>query len=75
MEEKTLLEGISQEVPGTSQDFHDLGLQECSYVTRGDIPGSLRDILAGTSMTWDYRSVAVTKGDIPGSARDIPGYV
>ena len=40
-----LLEGISQEVPGTSQDFHDLGLQECSYVTRGDIPGSPRDIL------------------------------
>ena len=40
-----LLEGISQEVPGTSKDFHDLGLQECSYVTRGDIPGSPRDIL------------------------------
>lgn len=24
---------------GKSQDFHDLGLQECSHVTRGDIPG------------------------------------
>ena len=39
-----LLEGTSQEVPGTSQDFRDLGLQERSYVTRGDIPGSHRDI-------------------------------
>ena len=28
----------------TSQDFHDLRLQKCSYVTRGDIPGSPRDI-------------------------------
>ena len=34
-----LLEGMSYEVPGTSRDFHDLGLQECSYVTRRDIPG------------------------------------
>ena len=38
------IEGIFQEAPGTSQDFHSLGLQECSYVTRGDIPGSSRDI-------------------------------
>ena len=55
---------------GTCQDFHDLGLQECGYVTRGDIqglpwPGTSGVWLcylrghARTSMTWDYRSVAM----------------
>ena len=65
-----LLEG---DIPGTSQEFHDLGLQECSYVTRGDIPGSPRDIPGlpqpGTIQECSY----VTRGDIPGSPRDILG--
>ena len=43
---------------GTSQEFHDLGLQECSYVTRGDVPESPRDI-PGLPRPWDYRSVAM----------------
>ena len=38
-----LLEGTFQEIPGTSQNFRDLGLEECSCVTRGDIPGSPRE--------------------------------
>ena len=40
-----LLEGTSQEVPGTTQDFHDLGLQKYSHViaSRGDILETTQD--------------------------------
>ena len=58
---------------GTSQDFCDLGLQECSYVTRGDIPGSPRNI-PGLLVTWDHRSVAMllegTSQEVPGTSQD-----
>ena len=58
---------ISQEVPGTSQEFQDLEPQECSYVTRGGIPGSPMNI---PSVNWDYSSVAVTQGEVPGTSQD-----
>ena len=63
---------VTQEVPGTSQDFHSLGLQECSYVTRGDTqeaPGTSQDFHDLGLQECSY----VTRGAIPGSPRDIPG--
>ena len=73
-----LLEGTSQEVPGTSQDFHDLGLAMLLEGTSQDFRDlGLAMLLEGTSQ--DFRDLGleecsyVTRGDIPGSPRDIPG--
>ena len=69
-----LVEGISQEVPGTSKEIHDLELQECSYVTRGNIPGNPK-----TSLTWDYRNVATLlegiSQEVPQTSQDTSEYV
>ena len=63
-----------QEVPGTSQDFHDLGPHECSHLTRGDIYDlELQEcsyVTRGDIQDFHDLGVqegsCVTRGDIPG---------
>ena len=68
-------EPVAMLLEGTSQDFRDLGLHECSHVTRGDIPGlpwpGTTMLPEGTSqevLRWHEYS-HVTRRDIPGLPR------
>ena len=64
-----LLERISQESLRDISNFHNLGLQECRYDTRWGYPRKSQGH-PRTSMTWDYRSVAML---LEGISQEVQG--
>ena len=64
-----LLEGVSQEVPWTSQDFSINWDYRSVAVTEGEVPGTSQEFQDLELQECSY----VTRGGIPGNPMDIPG--